>query len=50
MPWFFMSGTPAVLALILIGAKGAVALGATSGSFSAHGVAVYSELECGRAE
>jgi VIT1/CCC1 family predicted Fe2+/Mn2+ transporter len=38
LPWFFTSGTPAVLASIIIGAVAALALGATIGSFSGQGV------------
>jgi vacuolar iron transporter family protein len=37
-PWFFATGTSAVLASVLIGAVAALALGATIGSFSAQGV------------
>jgi len=38
IPWFFSSGTAAVLASVLIGASAAVALGAAIGSFSEQGV------------
>ncbi len=38
VPWFFTSGTAAVLGSIIIGALAAVALGATIGSFSGQGV------------
>lgn len=38
LPWFFTTGTPAVLSSIVIGALAALALGATIGSFSEQGV------------
>jgi len=38
LPWFFTSGTTAVLASIFIGAVASLALGATIGSFSGAGV------------
>ena len=38
LPWFFTSGTSAVLASVVIGAVAALALGATIGSFSGQGV------------
>jgi VIT1/CCC1 family predicted Fe2+/Mn2+ transporter len=38
LPWFFASGTSAVLASVVIGAVAAVALGAAIGSFSEQGV------------
>jgi VIT1/CCC1 family predicted Fe2+/Mn2+ transporter len=37
-PWFFTSGTSAVLASVVIGALASVALGAAIGSFSDQGV------------
>lgn len=38
LPWFFISGTAAVLASVIIGAMAAVALGASIGSFSGQGL------------
>jgi VIT1/CCC1 family predicted Fe2+/Mn2+ transporter len=38
LPWFFISGTAAVLASVIIGAVAAVALGASIGSFSGQGL------------
>ncbi len=38
LPWFFTSGTAAVLASVVIGALAAIALGAAIGSFSGQGV------------
>ena len=38
LPWFFTSGTTAVLASVVIGATAAVVLGAAIGSFSGRGV------------
>ena len=38
LPWFFTSGTTAVVASIVIGGSAALALGAAIGSFSGQGV------------